>query len=75
MPFVVHPAARAEAWLPSAPMVTVALALLLLVSLVARAVDHPRERLLALGAVLVIGALGYDGARGARGTCRSVWAT
>lgn len=65
---VLHPAARAEAWLPSAPTVTAALALLLLVSLVARALDHPRERLFALGAVLVVGALGYDGAKGVRGT-------
>lgn len=66
--FVLHPAARAEAWLPSAPTVTAALALLLLVCLVARALDHPRERLFALGAVLLVAALGYDGAKGAQGT-------
>ena len=65
---VLHPATRAGAWVPSAPTVAVALALLLLVSLVARALEHPRERLVALGAVVVVGALGYDGAKGARGT-------
>lgn len=65
---VLHPATRAEAWVPSAPTVTAALVLLLLVSLVARALDHPRERPFALGALLVVGALGYDGAKGVRGT-------
>jgi len=65
---VLHPATRAGAWLPSAPTIMVALALLLLVSLVVRSLDHPRERLFALGAVLVVGALGYDGAKGVRGT-------
>lgn len=63
-----HPATRAEAWLPSAPLVFALLALLLLTSLLAQAIEHPRERLLALGALLVVGALGYDGARGFRGT-------
>ena len=65
---VLHPAARAEARLPSAPLVMASLALLLLTSLLARAFEQPRERLLALGALLVVGALGYDGARGVRGT-------
>jgi hypothetical protein len=69
---VLHPAARAEAWLFSAPiaatMVTAALALFLALALVARALTHPRERMVAFGAVLVVGALAYDGARGVRGT-------
>jgi len=65
---VLHPVTRAEAWLPSPPLVMASLALLLLTSLLARAFEHPRERLLALGALLVVGALGYDGARGVRGT-------
>jgi hypothetical protein len=65
---VLHPAARAESWLPSPPLVTALLALLLLTSLLARAALHPRERVLAAGALLVVGALGYDGARGVRGT-------
>lgn len=65
---VLHPAARAEAWLPWAPLVSASLALLLLTSLLARALEQPRERLLALGALLVVSALGYDGARGVRGT-------
>lgn len=63
-----HPAVRAGAWLPAAPVVTAALALLLGVALVARAADRPRERALALGVLLVLLALAYDGAFGRRGS-------
>jgi hypothetical protein len=67
---VLHPAARAEAWLRSGPLVTAALALFLALALAARAWESSRlaGRLVATGALLVVGALAYDGARGVRGT-------
>jgi hypothetical protein len=65
---LLHPAARAEAWLSWTPLATAALALLLAVSLLARALDRPRDRPTALGALLLVGALAYDGAEGIKGT-------
>jgi len=67
---LLHPAVRAEAWLPGRDAALATLALLITLALVARALTPPRRRatvLIALGAVLLVGAAGGDGLRGYRG--------
>jgi hypothetical protein len=68
-----HPALRAERWLPGRELLLVALLLLALLGLVARAFAAPREArtragLAAAGAALVLVGLGGDGLRGRDGT-------
>jgi hypothetical protein len=65
---IVHPSLRASEWLPAAPVVVSALALLLALGLVVRARADPGARLLGLGALLLLAALGYDGVLGRRGS-------
>jgi hypothetical protein len=65
---IVHPSLRASEWLPAAPIVVSALALLLGLGLVVRARADPGARLLALGALLLLAALGFDGVLGRRGS-------
>ena len=67
-----HPALDAQSWLPGRDLVLVALLLLTVVGLVARATaarDGARSSagLLALGAALILGGLGLDGLRGWHG--------
>jgi hypothetical protein len=62
-----HPAAALERW-PAARAIVPALALLLLVSLLARALRGTlAERVIAAGALLTLGALGADALRGHAG--------
>jgi len=70
---LLHPAVRTEAWLPERGAALAAVLLLTALALVLRAVAAPAPRrlaatLLAVGAVLVVGALGVDGLRGHQGT-------
>ena len=65
---ILHPFLRAREWLPAAPAVVAALALLLVLGLVVRARSDPGARLLGLGALLVLAAVGYDGVLGQRGS-------
>jgi hypothetical protein len=68
---LLHPAVRSEAWLPERGVVLAAVLLLTAIALVLRAVAAPARlaaTLLAVGAVLVVGALGVDGLRGHQGT-------
>ncbi len=65
---IVHPSLRTREWLPAAPVVVSALALLLVLGLVVRARSDPGARLLGLGALLLLAAVGYDGALGRRGS-------
>jgi hypothetical protein len=64
----VHPALRLERW-PEARAAVPALALLLVLSLLARALaGRLADRVLALGALIALVAAGYDGLRGHTGT-------
>jgi hypothetical protein len=68
-----HPALHAERWLPGRELLLVALVLLALVGLIARALAAPREErtgagLVAAGAVLVVIGIGGDGLLGRDGT-------
>lgn len=70
---VLHPALRSEAWLPERRLVLAVVCLLAVVSLIARALEAgPGQRLsawfVAAGALLVVGAAGWDGVRGQEGT-------
>ncbi len=69
---VMHPVARAASWLPAAPVVTTVVVLFVLLSLLVRARMGRSEALLAAGALLLVGAVGWDGAKGRRGTIRLV---
>jgi hypothetical protein len=65
----VHPAAALLAGQPHAPVATAALALLVVVAFVARAVSGGgSDRILALGASALLAALAADGVRGYRGS-------
>jgi hypothetical protein len=66
---VVHPATHAAAWLPGAPIAIAALALLVVLCLLVRARGRA-DLLLAAGAVLLLAALAWDGARGRQGVIR-----
>jgi MprA protease rhombosortase-interaction domain-containing protein len=65
---VIHPSLRAPEWLPAAPVVVAALALLLALGLVVRARRDAGARLLGLGACLLLASVGYDGVLGRRGS-------
>ena len=70
---LLHPAVRAEAWLPEHAAALAALLLLAAIAFVLRTVAAPASRrlaagLLAAGAVLAVGAVGAEGLRGHRGT-------
>jgi hypothetical protein len=65
---IVHPSLRAREWLPAAPVVVSALALLLVLGLAVRGRSDPGTRLLGLGALLLLAAVGYDGVLGRRGS-------
>lgn len=62
-----HPGLRAAGWSPSGSAAFSAVALLLVLSLVAAAWSRPADRLAALGAVVVLLAVGYDRVRGHAG--------
>ena len=65
---IIHPSLRAREWLPAAPAVVSALAILLVLGLLVRARSDPWARLLGLGACLLLAAVGYDGVLGRRGS-------
>jgi hypothetical protein len=68
---LVHPATRSATWLPGREPVLAALALLIVVGLLARAIAAPRRWstvLVATGAAVLVGAVAGDGLRGLRGT-------
>jgi hypothetical protein len=65
---IVHPSLRAREWLPAASVVVSAVALLLVLGLWVRARADPGARLLGLGALFLLAAVGYDGVLGRRGS-------
>jgi hypothetical protein len=65
---IIHPSLRAREWLPAPSVVVSALALLLGLGLLVRARSDGWARLLGLGAALLLGAVGYDGVLGRRGS-------
>jgi len=70
---LLQPALGAASWLPAHDLVSAALALLLALGLLARALSAPpaeraHRALVAAGAIALVVALGADGARGRQGT-------
>lgn len=65
---LVHPALKADAWLPSGATTVAALSLMLVLALASRARAGAADVLAAAGALAVVLALGYDAVRGHRGS-------